>query len=173
MNSRDKGCRGEREFSNLCKAEGYETRRSQQYCGVAGDADVIGLPFLHVEVKRVEPKHFSIGKFMQQAIDEAKEGLIPVVAHRFNNCEWLITMRIDDFTEVATEWLVGVDEDFNEIQVSKERFNIYDEFAGQPRFTAISYFKGDTELITMRFSEWIELYREWEAGRVDNRLDKS
>ena len=51
--SREKGKRGEREFASLCREYGYAARRGQQYCGVEGD-DVIGLPGIHAEVKRVE-----------------------------------------------------------------------------------------------------------------------
>jgi Holliday junction resolvase len=105
LNSIEKGKKGEREFANLCKAEGYNTRRSQQYCGVAGDADVIGLPFLHVEVKRVE--RLNIYDAMAQAISNKKEGELPVVAHRKNHCDWLITMRFSEWIELYREWEAG------------------------------------------------------------------
>ena len=32
-NGKKKGARGEREWSAFCHAHGYETRRTQQYCG--------------------------------------------------------------------------------------------------------------------------------------------
>jgi hypothetical protein len=34
---------------------------------------------------------------MEQAIRDADEGKIPVVAHRRNHKEWLVIMRLDDF----------------------------------------------------------------------------
>ena len=54
MNSRQKGARGERELAKIFREHGYDARRGQQYCGASGDADVIGLPGIHVECKRVE-----------------------------------------------------------------------------------------------------------------------
>ena len=51
---REKGKRGERELAGVFREYGYDARRGQQYCGAAGNADVIGLPGIHVECKRVE-----------------------------------------------------------------------------------------------------------------------
>ena len=51
---REKGKRGELELAGILREEGYDTRRGQQYCGAAGNADVIGLPGIHIECKRVE-----------------------------------------------------------------------------------------------------------------------
>ena len=50
---REKGKRGERELAGILRDYGYNCRRGQQYCGTSGDADVIGLPDVHIEVKRV------------------------------------------------------------------------------------------------------------------------
>jgi hypothetical protein len=165
MHSLKKGKNGELEFAKLCTFNGYPARRSQQYCGDAGDADVIGLPFCHVEVKRVEPKNFNIAKFMQQAIDDAAEGLIPIVAHRFNNCEWLITMREFDFAVMLNEYLKSKDEPPMIKLVEKARFNIYDELIDTE---CIYYVKGYRQLVTLGFELFIDIYREWEAGRGDH-----
>ena len=54
INSRDKGARGERELSSKLREYGYNARRTQQFCGANGDADVVGLPNIHIECKRVE-----------------------------------------------------------------------------------------------------------------------
>ena len=51
-NSKQKGARGERELSSKLKEYGYSTRRGQQYCGANGDADVVGLNGVHIEVKK-------------------------------------------------------------------------------------------------------------------------
>ena len=54
MNSNRKGKEGERELANLLKDRyGYDCRRGQQFCGSNGDADVVGLPGIHIECKRV------------------------------------------------------------------------------------------------------------------------
>lgn len=77
MNSKQKGARGEREFAAFCREQGYDVRRTAQYCGNTGDAaDVVGLPGIHVEVKRVE--RLDLDKTMSQAIHDAqKKGAIP------------------------------------------------------------------------------------------------
>ncbi|MEA5003830.1 MAG: hypothetical protein VB081_10060 [Christensenella sp.] len=98
MNSREKGKRGERELARKLREYGHDCRRGQQYCGGNGDADVVGLRGLHIEVKRVEA--LNIHKAVNQAIGDAKAGEIPVVMHRKNGEKWLVTMTLDDFMEI-------------------------------------------------------------------------
>lgn len=96
MNSRAKGKRGELEFARLCRDHGYDCRRTAQYCGNTGEAsDVVGLPGIHCEVKRVE--RLDILAAVSQAKRDAKAGELPVVFHRKNNCEWLATMPVEAF----------------------------------------------------------------------------
>ena len=53
--SRNKGKVGERELAAALRAEGFESaRRGQQYSGSETSADVVGLPGIHIECKRVE-----------------------------------------------------------------------------------------------------------------------
>jgi len=102
-NSKQKGARGEREFASLCRDEGYDVRRGQQYHGLEGQ-DVVGLPGVHAEVKRVEQLNIT------DAVDQARrdaDGVIPIVAHRKNNCDWLVTMRFEDWIELYREWEAG------------------------------------------------------------------
>jgi Holliday junction resolvase len=101
--SRNKGKRGEREFASLCREEGYDARRGQQYSGVEGE-DVIGLPGIHIEVKRVE--RLNIYDAIDQAVRDT-QGAIPIVAHRKNNHRWLITMCAEDWFEIYREWEAG------------------------------------------------------------------
>ena len=102
MNSRQKGAAGERELAKKLREYGYECRRGQQYCGTNGDADVIGLPGIHIECKRVE--RLNIDDAMLQAIRDRREGEYPAVFHRKNNHEWLVTMRLDNWIEIYREW---------------------------------------------------------------------
>ena len=102
INSKDKGRRGEAELARKLREYGYDTRRGQQFCGANGDADVVGLPFIHIECKRVE--RLNIEDAMAQSKHDAREGEIPVVMHRKNNCEWLVTMRLIDWMELYREW---------------------------------------------------------------------
>ena len=98
MNSREKGARGERELANKLKEYGFACRRGQQYCGANGDADVVGLPGVHIECKRVES--LNIDKAMKQAADNASEGNLPAVFHRRNGQEWKVTMRLEDWMQI-------------------------------------------------------------------------
>lgn len=102
INSRRKGAEGERELAKVLRQFGYESRRGQQYCGANGDADVVGLPGIHIECKRVEK--LNLYDAMSQAISDAKADEIPAVFHRKNRCEWLVTMKLKDFMKIYPEW---------------------------------------------------------------------
>ena len=98
MNSRSKGAKGERELARVLRQYGYDCRRGQQYSGSNGDADVVGLPGVHIECKRVE--RLNIHDAMDQAKRDSRDGEIPTVFHRKNNCEWLVTLQIDEFMKL-------------------------------------------------------------------------
>ena len=103
INSLRKGKRGEREFVQFCKKHGFlEARRGQQYSGIEGE-DIVGLPFIHVEVKFYGKKEdLNIQKALEQAIRDAGEK-IPVVAWRVNHQRgWNITMKTVDFVRLFT-----------------------------------------------------------------------
>ena len=103
MNSRAKGKRGELEWASVCRQHGYDARRTAQYCGNTGDAsDVVGLPGIHQEVKRVERLDLTAAMF--QARRDAKTGEIPIVAHRRNGESWLVTMDADDWFRLYGKW---------------------------------------------------------------------
>lgn len=96
MNSKRKGCAGEREFAALCREHGIaEAQRGQQFQGGIDSPDVKGLPGVHVEVKRVEK--LNIHNAMNQSVRDADGQAVPIVAHRRNREEWLITMRAADW----------------------------------------------------------------------------
>jgi Holliday junction resolvase len=103
-NSREKGARGEREFTSLCREQGYDVRRGQQYNGLEGE-DVVGLPGIHVEVKRVQA--LNIEKAMSQSRRDSTREQLPIVAHRKNNSIWLVTMDADDWFDLYREWEAG------------------------------------------------------------------
>ena len=101
MNSRQKGKRGELELAKILGCYGYETRRGQQYCGANGDADVVGVPGIHIECKRVES--LNIYAAMEQSTKDAKDGEAPAVFHRKNGKRWLVTMELDDWMKLYKE----------------------------------------------------------------------
>lgn len=102
MNSRTKGKRGELEAAHILKKHGYDTRRGQQFAGINGDADVVGLPYIHLEIKRVEK--LNIDDALQQSIRDARDAEIPVVMHRKNRTEWKVTMLFEDWINMYKAW---------------------------------------------------------------------
>lgn len=97
--SRNKGKRGERELANILKERGYtDARRGQQYSGKTGEADVVGIPGYHIEVKRVE--QFHLWDALEQSTSDARAGEIPIVIHRKNQRPWVVVMSLDNFLTI-------------------------------------------------------------------------
>lgn len=95
INSKRKGKTGELEWAKFCREHGFDgCRRGQQYSGLEGE-DVVGLPCIHCEVKRVEA--LNIIAAMQQSERDATPGQVPIVAHRRNRTPWLVTLPADKF----------------------------------------------------------------------------
>lgn len=110
INSKQKGARFERNLAAKFREYGYtDSRRTAQYCGNTGDAsDVVGLPLIHVEAKHQE--QMRLYEWMAQAKREAEaggEGRLPVVFHKKNNAEILVTMEFDDWMQIYKEFEAG------------------------------------------------------------------
>lgn len=106
INSKQKGKRGELECASKLKELGFpNVRRSQQFAGMHGDADLVGLDKIHCEVKRNE--RLNVQDAIDQAVRDAKEGELPAVFHRKNDCPWLVTMRLTDWIEIYKEFING------------------------------------------------------------------
>lgn len=97
-NSREKGARFERTLAKKLKEYGYDARRGQQYCGANGDADVVGLPGIHIEAKAVE--RLNIYNAMEQAVNDKKDYEVPAVFHKKNHKPILVTMRLEDWIDL-------------------------------------------------------------------------
>src|SRR5215470_2380598 len=107
MNSREKGKRGERQWRDELRAQGYAARRGQQFSGSPDSPDVVcdSLPWIHFEVKAVE--RLNIEEAMEQARRDARRDQgsagasphqkVPIVAHRRNFRAWLVTMEAETF----------------------------------------------------------------------------
>lgn len=104
VNSKQKGARFERLLASKFREYGYEARRTAQYCGNTGDAsDVVGLPGIHIEAKHQE--RMQLYDWIAQAKrDAAGSNKLPVVFHKKNNCEILVTMELDSFMQIYREW---------------------------------------------------------------------
>ena len=95
INSRQKGSRGERQVAQILREAGFENaRRGQQFSGANGDADVVGLPGVWLEVKYRE--RLNIYEAMEQAQRDSQGMEIPWVVHRKNNRPWLCTMSFEE-----------------------------------------------------------------------------
>jgi len=103
INSKAKGGRGERELANKLKEHGFDARRGQQFCGANGDADVVGLKGVHIEVKRTET--LRLYDALAQAKRDARPGEMPIVVHRKNNCEWVVIQPLESWIELYKDYL--------------------------------------------------------------------
>ena len=97
MNSREKGKRGERQWRDELRANGYVARRGQQFAGSAESPDVVcdELRWIHFEVKAVE--RLNIRDAMDQAMRECGVRKTPIVAHKRSFRGWLVTMEAEVF----------------------------------------------------------------------------
>lgn len=96
--SQRKGAAGERELAKVLEAEGFSMERGGYCYGTI--PDLVGLPGIHVEVKRVE--RLNISQAMNQAErDSAKfQDGAPTVFHRRNREPWLVTMKLTDWLKL-------------------------------------------------------------------------
>lgn len=102
INSRSKGKRGELELSKWLREHGHDARRSQQFCGAAGDSDIQSesLSHFHIECKRTE--RGNLYEWLDQASREAKRTKMPIVMHRKNNREWVAILSLENFLGLIT-----------------------------------------------------------------------
>lgn len=101
MNSKRKGCVGERELASVLREYGLEAQRGQQFKGSADSPDIVTggvLSSFHIECKRVEK--LNLENAMQQSIRDSEGRKIPTVMHRKNRGEWLVTMRLSDWVNM-------------------------------------------------------------------------
>ena len=107
MNANQKGKRGEREWRDQLRSAGYTARRGQQFSGGSDSPDVICdelSKVIHFEVKRVE--RLNIDQAIAQATKDGA-GKAPVVAHRKNGQDWVVTLPATTFFKLLRG---GVDE---------------------------------------------------------------
>ena len=99
--SQRKGRDGERELRDVLQGYGYQVE-----CGdpvsFGSVPDLVGLPGIHIECKRVEK--LNLQDAYDQSKHDAREGEVPTVMHRRNHCEWLVTMRLEDWVQIYGEY---------------------------------------------------------------------
>jgi Holliday junction resolvase len=107
-NSREKGKRGEREFAAFLRSTGFDARRTQQFSGDAGTADVdSSIDGVHWEVKR--RSGIASLRFMEQAERDSLES-IPVVAMREDRGPWHLLILAEDLERFARKIVDALDE---------------------------------------------------------------
>lgn len=100
MNSKQKGKRGELEAAAAIRAAwGIDARRGQQFRGGPDSPDVVGIPGLHVEVKRTE--RLRMDEAMAQAIKDAGPQEVPTVLYKRNRGPWLMIVQLTDLHDAA------------------------------------------------------------------------
>ena len=104
-NSRQKGKRGERAWRDELRDAGFvKSYRGQQFQGGTDSPDVVcpELPGIHFEVKYTQ--RLDLYGAILQAVNDAKSSdKIPVVAHKRNNCEWLVTMQAGNWLKMIKD----------------------------------------------------------------------
>lgn len=96
--SRDKGKRGEREVARILRDAGYDCHRGVQYHGGPDSPDVIGLPGVHIEVKRTE--RLNLYDALGQSKADSGHSEMPIVIHRRNDCEWVVIQPLKDWLDI-------------------------------------------------------------------------
>jgi hypothetical protein len=100
-NSRQKGKRGELDAAeSLRRLFCWTARRTQQFKGTSdsSDVEVAETPEAFWEVKREE--RLNVFKALATAVAEAG-GKLPVLMHRKNKTEWLVTVRLADLARLS------------------------------------------------------------------------
>lgn len=103
--SQRKGRDGERELRDVLQNYGFQVECGEPV-SFGTVPDLVGLPGIHIECKRVEK--LNIPEAMRQAVRDSekfRDGM-PALFHRRNRQPWLVTMRLDDWMKVYTEKLL-------------------------------------------------------------------
>jgi len=108
MNSRQKGARGERQWRDVLREEGFTARRGQQFAGGADSPDVIceELAALHFEVKCVQS--LNLEGAIEQASRDAGQLKDWVVAHKKDRKPWRVTISTELFFRLLRDGMDGL-----------------------------------------------------------------
>lgn len=97
--SQRKGADGERELAALLCENGYPVQRGGSL-SFGEVPDLVGLPGIHVECKRVE--RLNLSQAMAQAVRDAEkfQDGAHAVFHRSNRQPWMVTMYFRDWIQL-------------------------------------------------------------------------
>lgn len=94
-----KGRNGELEICRIFNSHGIPAEPGKAV-SFGTTPDVIGVPGIHPEIKRVE--RLNVSEAMAQAVRDSEkfhDGM-PVLFHRRNRQSWLCTMRLEDWLQL-------------------------------------------------------------------------
>ncbi len=94
-----KGRSGKLELVRILQQHGIPAEPGQAV-SFGSTPDVVGVPGIHPEVKRVE--RLNVPEAMAQAVRDASrfgDG-IPTLFHRRNRSPWLVTLQLEDWLEL-------------------------------------------------------------------------
>lgn len=106
--SQRKGAEGEQELKNILKQAGYDVQRGGSL-SFGSVPDLIGLPGIHIEVKRVE--RLNLSEALRQAVRDSQyfQDGFPAVFHRRNREHWQVTMFLDGWLELYKRGVLSDD----------------------------------------------------------------
>ena len=97
---RDKGNRNERAAAaQWSSITGCPARRSVQYSGRDGTADLIAQDGLHIEVK--SRKSIAAIRFHEQAVSDARDGSVPIVLMKEDRGDFFLMVRLVDLPNLV------------------------------------------------------------------------
>lgn len=151
--SRTKGKNAELEIMHILRDfYGYPVRRGKVYYH---ESDVVGLPGIHIEVKRREP--MALRDAMVQAVREARirEDGMPTVFARADRRPWIVCSLYNDLARMGRPSGMRVDE----LKVMRDPYDtptMYQRIKveGQP-------------LCVLDLETWMDLYGAWKEGAGD------
>lgn len=91
-----KGADGERELARILAGYGYAIRRGGSL-SFGEVPDLVGLPGIHIEVKRVERLNVPEAMSQAQRDSERFQDGAPTLFHRRSRSPWLVTMKLEDW----------------------------------------------------------------------------
>ena len=99
--SQAKGRRADLELARILQGYGIPAEPGQAV-SYGATPDVVGIPGIHPEIKRVE--RLNVPEAMNQAIRDSEKfhDGVPTLFHRRNRSPWLVTMRLEDWLELYT-----------------------------------------------------------------------
>lgn len=97
--SQRKGRNGELEICRILQAHGIPAEPGQAV-SYGSTPDVVGVPGIHLEIKRVE--RLNVLEAMNQATRDSErfQDGAPALFHRRNRSPWLVTMRLSDWMKL-------------------------------------------------------------------------